>query len=96
MTSSSIAFRNLGGVGRRVTVDECLFRGRRKYHRGRFLLGDVDAENEADRSLIRYNYCNSVLGPWIAALVGRKQTTCYCFMLKEERRDVNSFNHGKC
>ena len=35
----------IGGVGTRVKIDECLFWGSRKYHRGIFLLGYLDIEN---------------------------------------------------
>jgi hypothetical protein len=38
----------LSGPNQRVQIDESLFRGKRKYHRGRLLLGDLDIENASD------------------------------------------------
>ena len=35
----------MGGIGEVVQIDESLFRGKRKYHRGRLLLGNRDNNN---------------------------------------------------
>lgn len=80
----------LGGEGKRVQVDESLFRGRRKYHRGRFLLGDVDAETESDRSLRRANYGTRVNGPWVVGLVEEGSERLRMFIV--EKRDSQTLN----
>lgn len=53
----------IGSVGRKVQIDESLFRRRRKYHCGRYLLGDVDADNNVDATFRRRNYGERVNGP---------------------------------
>ncbi|CAF1523969.1 unnamed protein product, partial [Rotaria sordida] len=35
----------MGGIGEVVQIDESIFRGKRKYHRGRLLLGDSNVNN---------------------------------------------------
>jgi hypothetical protein len=35
----------MGGIGKIVQIDESLFRGKRKYNRGRLLLGNTNVNN---------------------------------------------------
>ena len=54
----------MGGLGAVCYIDESLLRGRRKYNRGRLLLGNrVPAA--------RLNYGRQILGPWIFGMVCR-------------------------
>ena len=39
----------MGGIGEVVQIDESLFRGKRKYHRGRLLLGNRDNDNNNNK-----------------------------------------------
>ncbi|KAJ6619823.1 hypothetical protein lerEdw1_014913 [Lerista edwardsae] len=52
----------MGGPGEIIRIDESLMRGRRKYNRGRLLLG-----NRAPPA--RQNYGNRIVGPWIFGMV---------------------------
>ena len=76
----------MGGIGKRIQIDESLFRGRRKYHRGRMLLGDLDIETAADRCSRRENYGDRVDGPWIFGMV--EEETNNIRMFHVEKRDA--------
>lgn len=80
----------MGGIGRRVQIDESLFRGRRKYHRGRLLLGDLDAENNDDRLNRGRNYGDREDGPWIFGLV--EEGTNDVRMFYVERRNSETLH----
>ena len=45
----------MGGIGVLVQIDESLFRGKRKYHRARLLLGNRDNNNNNNiNGLVQY------------------------------------------
>lgn len=52
----------MGGIGQVVQIDESLIRGKRKYNRGRLLLGNGIPP-------ARRNYGNTVVGPWVFGMV---------------------------
>lgn len=54
----------LGGLGATCCIDKSLLRGKRKYNRGRILLGNRVAP-------ARRNYGNHVVGPWIFEIPSR-------------------------
>ena len=86
MTIDRKSLPKLGGLGKRVQIDESLFRGRRKYHRGRMLLGDFDTESNGDRMLRRCNYGDRVDGPWVFGMV--EEDTDELRMFYVEKRDA--------
>lgn len=55
----------MGGPGETVQIDESLMRGRRKYNRGRLLLGNRGPG-------ANHNYGNRVVGPWIFGMVWKR------------------------
>jgi hypothetical protein len=86
MTEERIRRTKLCGVGTRVQVDESLFRGRRKYNRGRLLCGDLDAETADDKIFRGKNFGNRISGPWVVGLV--EEGTNNVLMFYVERRDA--------
>ena len=63
-----------------MQIDESLFRGRRKYNRGRYKTGDA-SRKETVRDLLdaitsnntsKKNYGNRVEGPWVFGMVIEK------------------------
>lgn len=75
----------IGGLNKRVQIDESLFRGKRKYNRGRLLLGDLDVESAADRAVRHDNYGSRVNGPWIFGMVDEYTNDLLMFYV--EKRD---------
>lgn len=55
----------MGGPGEIVQIDRTMLRGRRKYNRGRILLGNRDAP-------ARQNYRRQVVGPWVFGMVWKR------------------------
>ena len=82
----------MGGPGMIVQIDETLMRGKRKYNRGRLLLGNIGAS--AGR-----NYGNQTVGPWIFGMVckypnGRQDIRTFHVLRRNEAtlRPIPSFN----
>ena len=67
----------MGGTEFNIQIDESLFRGRRKYNRGRYLKGDQKVKETISDKLksimennkTNRNYGNKVTGPWVFGLV---------------------------
>lgn len=71
----------MGGKGFSIQIDESLFRGKRKYNRGRLLLGNkkpIESLSDRLRSFTKTkntskrNYGNQITGPWVFGLVLQK------------------------
>ena len=62
--------QTLGGNGKIVEIDEYLMRGRRKYNRGRYLLGNILDLNPANNCR-RNNYGEREDGPWVFGMAER-------------------------
>ena len=90
----------MGGPGDVVEIDESLFRGKRKYNRGRMLLGDQGAGGAAVGGAGgavggaiggaagggRRNYGRRIEGPWVFGLLLRRTGELRLFRV--ERRDA--------
>ncbi|KAF4530357.1 hypothetical protein B566_EDAN018488, partial [Ephemera danica] len=75
----------MGGPGKILQIDECLLRGKRKYNRGRLLLGDNRARNDERDELepdeeefvgeidSNRNHGDRIDGPWIFGLCDRRE-----------------------
>lgn len=68
----------MGGKGFSIQIDESLFKGKRKYNRGRILAGDKKPQETIgerlrtmvkDKIISKRNYGNRVIGPWVFGLV---------------------------
>ncbi|CAF3700217.1 unnamed protein product [Rotaria socialis] len=55
----------MGGVGKIVQIDESLFRGKRKYNRGRLLLGNLNNNNNNNFNVNVQNSSSSSDRPWV-------------------------------
>jgi hypothetical protein len=86
----------MGGAGYEIQIDESLFRGRRKYNRGRFKTGDEKTTETVREKLLaiisgnksRRNYGNRVDGPWVFGMVLQKKSDL------EERQKIRENNEN--
>ena len=80
MTASLEQAPRMGGVGQIVQIDESLFRGRRKYQRGRLLLGDGIPGRRQN------NHGQRIEGPWVFGILDTGTGEIRLFRV--ERRDA--------
>lgn len=88
MVTDRMSRNKIGGVGVRVQIDESLFRGRRKYHRGRLLLGDLDIETSEDSFSRRRNYGERINGPWIFGMVEENSNKLVMFNVEKRNEET--------
>ena len=65
----------MGWHGYNIKIDESLFSGRRKYNRGRLLIGNFSTETRKinnNQVTSKRNYGNRVNGPWVFGMVCQK------------------------
>ena len=74
----------LGGHGKIIEIDESLIRARRKYNKGRYLLGDVLDMNPANNSR-RNNYGTREDGPWVFGMVEKGTRKLKLFYVEDRK-----------
>ena len=77
-TAQMLTSTKMGGPGFELQIEESLFQGKRKYHRGRMLQGDKKPKepSELDNApaKTKRNYGNRVQGPWVFGIVCQKSS----------------------
>lgn len=95
----------MGGVGYQIQIDESLFRGKRKYNRGRLLKGNKYPKEKIIDKLLSYtldaksnrNYGTRVEGPWVFGMVLQKLTDIEYRKIRKEKyfSAIKSINKAK-